>query len=194
MAMSQSHLRRLFSQTVRQMEHHGITFQGGLSATELAAIELRFGFQFPPDLAFFLSFALPVSLGFPNWRRPDAESVWRSMDWPADGICFDIDQNNFWRTEWGVRPSTSARACEHARAQLARAPRLVPVYKHRYIPSEPHEYGNPVLSVYQTDIIYYAPDLLAYLAREFDLDLRLPEPVPIRPVPYWSEWIGSDNP
>ena len=193
MTVSQGHLRRVFSQIVRQMEQRGITFQGGLSATELATIELRFGFKFPPDLAFFLSFALPVSLGFPNWRQPDAESVWSSLDWPADGICFDIDQNNFWRKEWGVRPSTSAQAREQARAQLALAPPLVPLYKHRYIPSEPHDSGNPVLSVYQTDIVYYAPDLIAYFTREFDLDLRLPDPGPIRRVPYWSEWIGPGD-
>jgi hypothetical protein len=46
-------------------------------------------------------------------------------------------------------------------------PRLVPVFSHRYLPAEPHLSGNPVLSVYQTDIIYYGSNLKRYIAHEF---------------------------
>ncbi|WP_204296787.1 hypothetical protein [Actinoplanes campanulatus] len=46
-------------------------------------------------------------------------------------------------------------------------PTLVPVYGHRYLPAGAGGHGHPVLSVYQTDIIYYGVDLLDYLHREF---------------------------
>jgi len=41
----------------------------------------------------------------------------------------------------------------------------IPVYSHRYLPSEPKATGNPVLSVHQTDIIYYGNDLASYFSR-----------------------------
>jgi hypothetical protein len=39
-------------------------------------------------------------------------------------------------------------------------PRLVPVYSHRYAPAAPAPAGSPELSVHQTDIIYYGPNLV----------------------------------
>jgi hypothetical protein len=36
---------------------------------------------------------------------------------------------------------------------LAQVPKMVPVYGHRYLPGQPHTFGHPVLSMWQTDII-----------------------------------------
>ena len=52
-------------------------------------------------------------------------------------------------------------------------PKLIPIYSSRYIPESPKETGNPVFSVYQTDIIYYGFDLLSYFENEFKI--KLPE-------------------
>ena len=56
-----------------------------------------------------------------------------------------------------------AVACE----AYGRAPTLIPIFSHRYLPATPCEAGNPVFSVYQTDIIYYGADLFDYLQNEF---------------------------
>lgn len=45
---------------------------------------------------------------------------------------------------------------------LKAAPRLIPICSHRYIPEEPHDAGNPVFSVMQSDVIYYGADLANY--------------------------------
>jgi hypothetical protein len=69
-------------------------------------------------------------------------------------------------------------------------PKLIPVYAHRYISSEPNEAGNPVYSVQQTDIIYYGYDLANYFANEFHFILPetflIPE-ITKRAIRFWDE-------
>src|SRR2546421_12678344 len=58
-------------------------------------------------------------------------------------------------------------AFQIARQAVAKAPVLIPICSHRFLPAEPCEAGNPVFSIHQTDIIYYGSDLLDYLQNEF---------------------------
>ncbi len=149
------------------LEKAGVIFEQGLTKSEIGRIETEFGFTFPPDLAEFLSFALPVSGGFINWRSAPKEVLLERLDWPADGACFDIEHDGFWLGEWGPRPAALPKAFEVAREMLAQAPKLIPIFSHRYLPDRPSLPGNPVFSVYQTDIIYYGIDLFDYLKNEF---------------------------
>ncbi len=90
---------------------------------------------------------------------------------PADGICFDIENDAFWMDERGAKPEDLSAALVIARRKLAQVPRLIPVHSHRFLPSEPCDSGKPVFSVHQTDIIYYGFDLASYLAHEFNTSL-----------------------
>ena len=56
---------------------------------------------------------------------------------------------------------------EVLRSVVSHAPKLIPLIGHRYLPEEPHEGGNPVFSVYQSDVIYYGANLADYFEREF---------------------------
>ncbi len=47
------------------------------------------------------------------------------------------------------------------------APKLIPVFGHRYLLAEPCAAGNPVLSIYQSDMVIYAVDLYDYFLVEF---------------------------
>jgi hypothetical protein len=69
---------------------------------------------------------------------------------------------------------------------IAEAPKLIPIYSHRFIPEEPSEAGNPIFSVYQMDIIYYGFDLDDYLRHEFDLPGRKEWPAQVRPIKFWD--------
>lgn len=162
----------------------------GLSAAEFAAAETRYGFRFPPDLRALLTVALPLG-DSPNWRAlgsPELEDVVR---WPLHGIQFDIERSGFWWPTWGPRPAALGDALAVAAHEVAAAPFLIPVYSHRYLPAEPPEAGNPVMSVYQTDIIYYGRDLRAYLANEFGGQRDFPNDDEVRPVRFWSEVIAA---
>jgi len=167
-----------------------IVFADGLSEEELGRIESNFRFAFPPDLRVMLSVALPISKGFPDWRSAEAEDLETMLDWPADGICFDISHNAFWFDGWGDRPLDTDTACSNAREHIADAPVLIPVYRHRYIPAQPSVAGNPVFSVWQSDITYYGRDLTDYLNREFCASDHRAPVTGTRRVPFWSDLIA----
>lgn len=90
--------------------------------------------------------------------------------------------------EWGSRPDDPDDSREIVAHQLSLAPAVIPVYAHRAIPNEPLESGNPVFSIWQTDIIVYGRDLADYLVAEFDAEshqtrTRLAD---LRPIRFWT--------
>lgn len=185
-----------FTTVLEAMRAKGIAFEEGLSTAEFAATESRYEFRFPPDLREFLSIALPVSEQFPNWRKGTSREIDGdcpidlSMDWPYRGMCFDIEKNGFWMRDWGPKPDDLQHSLKIARDAVKAAPRLIPVFSHRYLPAEPLAPGNPVLSVYQTDIIYYGSDLASYWVEEFKLAASLESKEPRR-IRFWSAIIDG---
>lgn len=145
----------------------------GLSESETARAEVVYGFRFPPDLRELLQAALPLGERFPDWRTAPNEFIDKMMEWPLNGILFDVEHNSFWLPGWGEKPTDLEAALEIARRAVANAPTLTPIFAHRFLPVEPCQSGNPVFSVMQTDIIYYGSDLLEYfqneLLRKYDL-------------------------
>jgi hypothetical protein len=87
---------------------------------------------------------------------------------------------------------------------VAAAPGLIPVFGHRYLLARPCVVGNPVLSVYQSDIIVYGEDLRGYLLIEFgdllglDRERLAQERTAIErmegceAIPFWGELIAGD--
>jgi hypothetical protein len=171
----------------------GVEFDEGMTDREIADVEKRFGFQFPPDLRAFLQHALPISKGWMDWRHASEGTLRERLDWPYEGICFDVAHNVFWLPEWGARPSVDEEAFAIVKQALRRAPTLVPIASHRYIPDRPYLGGNPVFSVHQTDIIYYGCDLQEYLENEYSFyfgrsGYSMREPV--RDIEFWSRLVG----
>ncbi len=72
-------------------------------------------------------------------------------------------------------------------------PQMVPVYSHRYLPAGRGTFGHPVLSMYQTDVIFYGADLVDYVYQEFGagmgLDRTDPRWQPHSTVPFWGEFV-----
>lgn len=148
-------------------------FAPGLAEREFASLEAKFEIVFPPDLRAWLASRLPTGPRWPEWRAAlstkssDADAQLRSrLNWPLDGMLFDIENNSFWDPAWGEKPDRLEDACAIATGAVRAAPRLIPVYSHRYMPAEPYAAGNPVFSVWQTDIIVYGANLLKYLHAE----------------------------
>lgn len=103
-------------------------------------------------------------------------------------MLFDIEHNTFWDPEWGSKPNSKEEAKAIAKKAIEQAPNLIPVFSHRYLPSEPYERGNPVLSVYQTDIVVYGVDLPTYLANEFHWPLA-EQAKPTKDIRSWTRWM-----
>jgi len=163
-----------------------VDFEPGLSDSEIERVESCFAFRFPPDLRAFLQTALPVGDRFPNWRDYDETSIREWLVSPLDGVCFDVEHNGFWMAEWGNRPASIETALRTCRALLNEAPRLIPIFAHRFMPGEPSTVGNPVFSILQTDIIPYGFDLEDYLRHEFALGGRKPWPTEVRKIRFWD--------
>ena len=182
-----------FGTIIDAMKDAGIKFAAGLTSPEFATVEEYFGFRFPPDLRCFLHEVLPVGEKFPDWRDPESETLAKRMSWPLEGIQFDIEHAAFWMEEWGGRPELLEEAFAVAEMAIAEAPTLIPVFSHRYLPEEPQESGNPVFSVYQTDIIYYGADLHSYFNHEFGLNTSSVEAANIREIPFWSYLVEMNG-
>jgi hypothetical protein len=171
------------------LEKAGVTFEVGLTSQEIEQVEQRFSFTFPEDLRCLLMFALPINLGFPNWRNQNDPELEKSLSGPLEGIWFDVQNSVFWPDEWGVKPKERAAAYEQLCSRVASAPKLIPICGHRYIPDRPYASGNPVFSVHQADIIYYGSNLENYLHNEFYYHFGAPAydiSGEIRQIEFWS--------
>eukprot|EP01018_Ginkgo_biloba_P016597 Gb_20863 [translate_table: standard] len=138
----------------------------GLTDQEFGAIQATFGFTFPPDLRSILQEGLPVGVGFPNWRSGATQQLQMMLDLPMAGLSYDIAKGKFWWKEWGPQPLTSREALHIARHEFSKAPILVPIYSHCYIPCSPCLAGNPVFFVYQNDFYYCGYDVADFFQRE----------------------------
>ena len=159
----------------------------GLTDDEFAAIEARFGFTFADDHRAFLAAGLPTGRRWVDWRDGDPDELRERLAWPVEGVLYDVEQNDFWYAGWGPRPADPVQAAGTAKALLLTAPRLIPVYSHRFLPAGRGAAGHPVLSVMQTDVICYGADLLDYLQVEF----AGAKAAPCRStVDFWSRLVG----
>jgi hypothetical protein len=158
----------------------------GYTQGELDGAQERFDLRFPPDLVDLLR-----ERRFPrgwDWTQDD-EQIRIMLGRPLDGILFDVENNGLWWPEWGDRPQGTAARAEIVADVIADAPKLIPLFSHRFIPEEPHAPGNPVFSVYQSDIIYYGSNLQNYIENEFSVPHRYRIGPEIRRIRFWSDAV-----
>jgi hypothetical protein len=121
----------------------------------------------------------------------DPTAIQGRLDWPFDSFSFDVVHNAVWWPTWGNKPAGLDGQRERLKAVFARAPKLIPLFSHRYIPEEPHDVGNPVFSVYQIDVICCGANLQDWLERERgNSNKAWPE---IKEIPFWSEAVERNN-
>lgn len=180
-------VRTFIGQVVDRLEQAGLVLEAGLTDFELHDVEGRLGFEFSHEHRELLSMALPLGDGWVDWRHGDTAQIARRLAWPVEGVLFDVENNEFWPATWGGRPAEPEAALRIASARLDEVPQLIPVFSHRYLPAGPREGHSPVLSVHQTDVIYYGGNLLDYVAHEF----RVPPRHQVEPqrVPFWTHLV-----
>lgn len=177
----------LVARALERLQAARVRLDPGLADAELSRIEDQFNFTFGPEHRQLLHSALPGGeRSWPDWRNGSPEDLQGRLDWPIDGVVFDVHNNAFWPSSWGECPDDHAEKERHARAHLAHVPRLVPFFSHRYLTVDPEYRRSPVFSVYQADVIYYGDDLLDYVAHEFKVPPLHPSPDRAH-VPFWSD-------
>jgi hypothetical protein len=165
----------------------------GYTQTELDDIQAKWNLRFPPDLcALYRERRRVIDMGDKfrshDWLEDSDEILADLLNWPLEGFLFDVRQGLWW-PEWGELPVKLDQVEEKFRDIFAQAPKLVPVFGHRYIPEEPGECGNPIFSVWQMDVVYYGVDLNDYIAHETlrrPLDSIMPSP---KKIAFWSRAV-----
>ena len=176
--MNSGDAQRLGEEAARRLARTGRCDIGpGLTDAEFARIERDHEFEFAADHRAFLAAGLPLSTPapgrrspWPDWRGADPGDLRERLGWPVEGALFDVEPNARWHPSWGQRPAGTSQALTTARQHLSRAPKMIPVCSHRYLPAGRGTYGHPVLSIYQTDIIVYGTDLADYIDTEEERD------------------------
>ena len=176
---------RIVSDFRRRREAEGRVWAEGYTQEELDDAQEKYGLTFPLDLIALFLERRPV-LGW-DWRSDELE-IREMLQRPCDGLIFDVEHAGLWWPEWGDRPAQADERAEVVRAIVQKAPKLVPLVSHRYIPCEPNEAGNPVFSIHQSDVIYYGVDLDDYFEREFG-DPRGSVAETIRHISFWSDLV-----
>ena len=170
----------------------------GLTDEEFEKIENFYSIKFPTSLRILYKSFLPE---FYNWRDFSEENVEKIKDYlnaPLQGILFDIQYNDFWKKCFGQKTDNINENKRIALEYLKNAnnetvPKLIPIYSHRFVPCYPDIIDIPVISVVQTDIIYYGNDLEDYFENEFH-EKKTKEPADLhnKYIPFWTDIINCE--
>jgi hypothetical protein len=103
---------------------------------------------------------------FYNWQT-GGDAIKARFARPWEGLQFDVEHSNLWLKSWGEAPAMLMARQERVRELVEAAPRLIPIFGHRYLLANGCAAEHPVLSVYGADIIVYGLDLRDYFLAEF---------------------------
>ncbi|XP_021729550.1 uncharacterized protein LOC110696514 [Chenopodium quinoa] len=144
---------------ITSLKTSNIHVAAGLTNDEITTVESAGHLTFPSDLRSILSEGLPVGPGFPNWRSSSTYQLRLLTALPIISLSQEVSRNNFWVPSWGPRPTNEDQAQSLAQHFLSKAPSLVPVFRHCYIPAEPNLAGNPVFYVHGSDVRLLSADV-----------------------------------
>lgn len=177
----------MFQKYISELERRGIIFDKGLEEPEFMRIEKIYDISFPYAYKEFLSEAMPVSDGFYNWRNFTDNNTYmiKSMlELPFKNVKKYISEIFFYEDEY-KELNEKDRNSEIIR-RLSRAPKLIPIFAHRYVPIYAND-NPPVLSIHGIDIIYYGINLQDYFNKEFHIGEMVDESIGVERIPFWSE-------
>lgn len=178
----------------KQMYEQGITFLEGLSSDELEQIELVYNVILPKTFTSFYSKQLPIGNGFYNWRDFSEKNISeiknKMTNYIIEGILFDIEYNDFWIDKWGDMPKSLKDKALILETELEKAPKLLPIFKHRFMVAETFSVGidSPIISIVQSDIIFFGHNMTEYLEIEF-LENKQTLVIEYPVINFWSDLI-----
>lgn len=189
---------KVYKTTLKELEKQGYEIAHAMTDTEREEIENLYGIRFPCALREFFACGMPLGKetrsDFPLWRDQSEENVSiikRRLSAPVENLKLCI-KDGFWLEEWGERPKNEADVLTKFSEIAKKAPMLIPVYGHRYVPVIEGVDDPPVISVAGSDVIYYGSDLSAYLRHEFLGERDASDYERITKIPFWSDIIDQN--
>ena len=175
----------VFLKIINFMEEKGVCFSSGLTDDIISKVEKTYGICFPESLRSFYSTALPLSVGnteFPRWddfSPKNIDAIRQRMVAPYEWLKRDIE-NGFSLPVWDGREIDEL---------LKTAPKLIPIYSHRYMPVL--NYSNPpVISTVGRDTVCYGVSLEDYLIKEFCDENAVFNEMKVPYIPLWSDILN----
>ena len=192
--------RNINNALINQLKEKGIQFSKGLTDEEIHNIEKIYDIKLPRSLCNFYYYGIPfienkAGSSFPQWKdysETNIQKIKRRISAPIEWLLLDVKQG-FWLSDWGPRGDSIDERIGHFREMVINAPRLIPVYSHRYIPQIANSDDPPVISTVGSDTIYYGSNLQEYLYNEFLNDGRLTISKRDTYIPFWSEIININQ-
>lgn len=182
-------IKLMYKEIIKLLKLQGVEFEVGLTYDEIIKIEEIYGIQFPKSLKAFLMEGLPISNGFYNWRNVEQNNInfiKKMITTPIETID-ELAEEVYWCDDWGEEPENEMDIARMVREKLKNAPKLLPIYAHRYMPMISDE-QPPIVSIHNIDIIYYGETLEDYFQVEFgkknqnEIDFEN-----IKSIPFWSD-------
>ena len=173
------------------LQRNKVIFQSGLSIDEVKKIENTYHISLPTSVKSLFMAALPITQGFYRWRDFSTENVayiQSIINFPYEDV-YEHATDVEWFDGWGNEPHSQEEYIKTVRQRLKNAPKLIPIFSHRYVPSLLNSDDPPVISFHSADdLIYYGSNLLEYFAIEFgQQSLSSIDFARIVPIPFWSE-------
>ncbi|MBR3917923.1 MAG: hypothetical protein IKJ59_04215 [Clostridia bacterium] len=171
-----------FYKIINLMKESGVIFSQGLTNGEMTKIEEIYEIRFPDSLRTFYSTALPISIEntkFPKWNDFSSKNISyisQLISAPYQWLKQDIDRG-FWLSKWDRKTIDEL---------FENAPKLIPIYSHRYVPMLNHA-DPPVISTVGRDTICYGVSLADYFFREFCNGNTAFEEMNVPYIPLWSD-------
>jgi hypothetical protein len=169
----------------------------GMKIGQINAVENTYGITFPTSLADFYSCGVPMPKAplsdFPDWNNLDPQNISdikKRISAPIDNLRYAV-KKDFWINAWGERPENDKDALAIFDSLAEKAPKLIPIYSHRYIPLIEGVDDPPIISAAGRDIIYYGCNLSDYMNREFVSTKTPIDPDKIISIPFWSDIIEN---
>lgn len=167
-----------------------------LTDDEIKIIEDHYNFKFPPDLAELLKIGIPSLFydwhGVASGNKKAISRVDEALKNLIGGIIFDVEHNGYVNKRSDAGLPLEERINRVLQAYND-APKMIPIFSHRFIPSFPCEAGNPIFSCHQTDIIIYGDNIIDYLYHEFGRgNSRIKDNKAngkVKEIPYWTRML-----
>ena len=165
-----------------------IIIKNGLTSDKVEQIEKIYKIVFPKSLQDFLMTALPVSKGFYNWRNKEQDNIEYIKNMIIQPIKYisDMPEEIYWCEDWRKEP-TDKDVFKKEVKRLEIAPKLIPIFSHRYMPMLSSA-NPPIISVHVVDIIYFGEDIRDYLEVEFgEKKQNMINFENINPITFWTD-------
>lgn len=179
-----------FSKIINHMKQIGVRFSSGLTNHTIKTIEEIYEIRFPNSLKKFYKTVLPISTDneeyplFPRWDNlspKNIDFIRQLMNAPYQWLRKDIEKG-FSLSIWEGK--TIDKLFENA-------PKLIPIFSHRYMPIIEGVDDPPIISIVGRDTVYYGHNLSEYLEVEFSSKRRSTNNFTY--IPFWTEIIEENR-